>query len=138
MLAVARDLNVPVRVNFEDLGKMPSHAHLADKIDAMGVLSPDVQVHVAPPGAAGVEAVWRAALESLRVGYVSEIQMHVGDASGEMQASVEDWSERVAHTEFLGSGRFKELIRDFGITLIGYRDLRHLQRTGSAPPGRAA
>jgi hypothetical protein len=136
MLAVARDLNVPARVNFDDLRRMPTHSYLAGRVAAAGILSPDVQVRVPPLGAGGAERAWRTALEAVRAGGVSEILTHPAEPSPEMQASIDDWAERVAHTEFLGSPRFRQAIRDLGITLVGYRDLRHLQRTGTPPERR--
>jgi hypothetical protein len=71
-------------------------------------------------------------LAQVPAGKVTEILIHPGDGTPEMQASADDWRVRSADTDFVASPRFQALLRDNGIRLIGYRHLRQLQRASRA------
>jgi predicted glycoside hydrolase/deacetylase ChbG (UPF0249 family) len=68
------------------------------------------------------------ALFSLAPG-VTEVYLHPGIDTDELRASHPDWSNRVEDHAFLANDpSFRDLIERAGVTPIGYRELRALQR----------
>jgi len=90
-----------------------------------GVVSPDHLV-VSPVGAR--RAIERA-LFDLRPG-VTELFLHPAIDTDELRASHPDWAGRVEdHALLCNDPSFVDLIERAGATLIGYRELRELQRS---------
>lgn len=71
---------------------------------------------------------WTHMLNSLEPG-VNELYVHAALDQPEMRALGDAWAQRVADYRFFTVPSTAVLIRDLGITLIGYRSLRELQRT---------
>jgi len=68
------------------------------------------------------------ALFDLRSG-VTEVYLHPALDTDELRASHPDWSNRVEdHTMLTRDPSFADLVERAGVVLIGYRDLRELQR----------
>jgi len=60
---------------------------------------------------------------------VTEVYLHPAIDTDELRASHPDWANRVEDHAFLTSDpSFRDLIERAGVTLIGYRELRELQR----------
>ena len=69
-------------------------------------------------------------MASLRPG-VTEILLHPAVDSPDLRAGFPDWAERVANHQFACSADgLGALVEEHGVTLIGYRELRELQREG--------
>jgi predicted glycoside hydrolase/deacetylase ChbG (UPF0249 family) len=91
-----------------------------------GVISPDYLIRVNRTRST------RAALESLLTNLkpgVTEVVLRPAADSAELRAVVPDWSERVADHELsMSDGSLKALTALDGVHLVGYRELRDLQR----------
>jgi predicted glycoside hydrolase/deacetylase ChbG (UPF0249 family) len=91
-----------------------------------GVLSPDHLVRV------GRRRSSRAALDQLLVDLpagVTEVVLRPAIDTAELRAVTPDWPERVDdHDVALGADSLRALAQRAGVTLIGYRALRDLQR----------
>lgn len=92
-----------------------------------GVVFPDRFVHL--PGA-GVRDAFEKVLSDLQPG-VTEVLAHPAVDSDELRASCPDWSRRVDdHAVLTRDHAYRSLIERVGAVLIGYRELRDLQRAG--------
>ena len=91
-----------------------------------GVVVPDRFVD-APVGSRG--RIMRA-LDALQPG-VTEMLVHPVVDSPTLRATFPDWEERVDDYSFMVSGELGNLLDATGARLIGYRELRELQRAGS-------
>jgi len=91
-----------------------------------GVISPDYLVRVGR--SRSTRAVLESLLTDLRPG-VTEIVLRPAADSAELRAVVPDWAERVAdHKLSMKDGSLRALTALDGVHLIGYRELRELQR----------
>ncbi len=60
---------------------------------------------------------------------VTEIYLHPAVDTDELRASHPDWADRVEdHAYLTGDPTFRDLVERAGVTRIGYRELRELQR----------
>lgn len=93
-----------------------------------GVLFTD-HLLVPPPGAGGRRAIERAMFD-LRPG-VTEIFLHPAADTPELRALAPDWANRVDdHHLLTHDSGFRALVERSGVRLLGYRELRDLQRAG--------
>jgi predicted glycoside hydrolase/deacetylase ChbG (UPF0249 family) len=123
---LAVDFGLPVRMGPAG-GERAVGFPYRDLAAIEGVVFPDHLV-VAPVGAR--HAVERAVFE-LRPG-VTEVYLHPAADTDELRASHPDWAGRVEdHAFCCNDPSFADLVERAGATLIGYRELRELQRNGS-------
>ncbi len=61
---------------------------------------------------------------------VTEISLHPAVDSDELRAACADWSGRVEDHAYLCDPSLRDLVARAGAVLIGWRDLRELQRAG--------
>lgn len=95
-----------------------------------GVLSPDHVVRVAH--SASARRVVDQLLADIRPG-VTELVLRPALDTPELRAVAPDWPERVEdHDLAVKSDSLRALARRVGVTLIGYRSLRDLQRSRAA------
>jgi chitin disaccharide deacetylase len=95
--------------------------------DEEGVLYPDNFVFV--PGVGSRETILKA-IGRLEAG-VTEAYLHPAVDSPELRAMASDWESRVDDYSLLvGNGVLREKIEQAGVTLIGYRQIRDLMRSG--------
>ncbi len=104
----------------------------------LGVLSPDDLIHGSRQEGEAVDAYWKRILGGLGPG-VTELYLHASLGTEESRAITDTWHERAEeHRLFTTDPEVRQIIRDQGIVLIGYRQLRDLQRerrkTVSAAP----
>ena len=122
-LETAVDFGLPLRMapgSAERLIGFPYRRLAAEA----GVVFPDhfVQTH------GGARSRIEAAVASLAPG-VTEVYVHPAVDSDELRASHPDWEARVDdHALVASDPAFVELLERSGVTLIGYRALRDLQR----------
>ena len=96
-----------------------------DLAAAEGVVFPDYFVHTPLGSRRAIERV----LFDLRPG-VTEVYLHPAADSDELRASHPDWAARVEDYALLTQDRsFRDLVERAGATLIGFRELRDLQRS---------
>jgi predicted glycoside hydrolase/deacetylase ChbG (UPF0249 family) len=92
-----------------------------------GVVFPDHFLHVA---GTGTRRVLERALFDLRPG-VTEVYAHPAVDTDELRASHPDWANRVDDHHLLARDRdLRSMAERAGVRLIGYRELRELQRAG--------
>ena len=92
-----------------------------------GVVFPDRFIHLL---GAGVRDAFEKVLSDLRPG-VTEVLAHPAVDSDELRASSPDWPRRVDdHAVLTRDHAYRSLIERVGAVLIGYRELRDLQRSG--------
>jgi len=92
-----------------------------------GVVAPDHFVYV---GGVGSRRVIEAALFDLRPG-VTEMYVHPATDTPEVRAIGTDWAARVDDLHLVcHDSRLRSMFERAGAVLIGYRELRELQRAG--------
>jgi predicted glycoside hydrolase/deacetylase ChbG (UPF0249 family) len=91
-----------------------------------GIVSPD---HLVVTGVGGRQAVERAVMD-LRPG-VTEVYLHPATDHSELRSLAPDWAHRVDdHHLLTADSEFRAAITRAGIVLLGWRELRELQRAG--------
>lgn len=124
-LDLAIEFVLPVRLSSADTERavgFPFRSLAAEE----GVVFPDH--HVATPGV-GARRVVEAAVADLAPG-VTELHLHPAIDSPEQRAFDPCWSQRVDdHHLLCFDTELPDLLRRAGVILIGYRELRDLQRT---------
>jgi chitin disaccharide deacetylase len=125
-LELAVELALPVR-----LANTPSERVVGFPFRALaaeeGVVFPDHVVHVVGTGS---RRALRQALTDLPPG-VTEVRAHPAVDSDELRAISSDWPQRVDdHVALARDAELRALIERSGVVLIGYRELRELQRAG--------
>lgn len=133
-LRVARDYRLPCRMAGRDIMTKALGGYLRDMAEEYGVLCPDKLYLDDPPSIEATEQFWRERIQSLPAGMVSEIYIHCGRDTEEMRATTGSWARRTADTEFFCKPETLAFIREQGVELISYRELRHLQREGAPMP----
>jgi predicted glycoside hydrolase/deacetylase ChbG (UPF0249 family) len=124
-LELAVDFGLPLRMGPAGGERVVGFPY-RDLARAEGVVFPDHLV-MAPVG--GRRVVERALFE-LGPG-VTEVHLHPACDSDELRASHPDWAGRVEdHALVCADPSFPDLIDRAGAELIGYRELRELQRAG--------
>ena len=95
--------------------------------DEEGVAFPDHFVYV---NGVGSRRAIEKALFDLPPG-VTEVYVHPAVDTPELRAVTDDWSSRVDdHALMTDDGGFRALVERTGVELIGFRELRELQRSG--------
>ncbi|HEY1738585.1 MAG TPA: polysaccharide deacetylase family protein [Acidimicrobiia bacterium] len=122
-LEMAVEFRLPLRMagaSAERVVGFPYRKLAADE----GVLFPDHFVHTTMGSRRAIERT----LFDLRPG-VTEVYLHPASDTDELRSSHPDWSTRVEDYVFLTADRsLPDLIDRAGATLIGFRELRDLQR----------
>jgi hypothetical protein len=122
-LELGVDFDLPLRM----AGSEATHAigfPYRDLAEAEGVVFPDHFVYTPVGSRRSVER----ALFDLRSG-VTEVYVHPAVDSDELRASHPDWPGRVEDHAFVcDDPSLPDLLERAGVTLIGYRELRELQR----------
>jgi predicted glycoside hydrolase/deacetylase ChbG (UPF0249 family) len=132
-IRVAKDYNLPCRIAGMNLMGPRGGAYLIDMAAELGVVHPDWLYLDSPPKPEQTEEFWLNRLKEIQPGMVTEIYIHCGMETPEMEATTGSWRTRAADAAFYASPKWLEAIKAEGITLLSYRELRHLQRTGEAP-----
>lgn len=91
-----------------------------------GIIFSDHFVHTPVGDRSKIERI----LASMRPG-VTEIYFHPAVDTDELRASHPDWSGRVSdHNALCNNAAFSQLVAESGATLIGFKELRDVQRAG--------
>jgi chitin disaccharide deacetylase len=126
-LRLAAEFRLPIRIAGRVWMRDMGMGRIIDQADRLGVLSPDHFWYGGPQSPEGTAAYWTNLLRNLQPG-VSELYVHAAVDEPEMRAISDSYAQRVADYEFFTAPPTGALIRDLGITLIGYRALCDLQR----------
>ena len=132
-IRIAKDYNLPCRIAAGMMRKF-GVGYVVDKADALGVLHPDGISLDEPKSVADTERFWKNKLENLPAGKVTELYIHCGRLTPELETIAGSAKRRTADTDFFALPETRAYIRELGIQLISYRELRHLQREGKPMP----
>lgn len=133
-LKVAKDYRLPCRLAGRDLMTKALGGYLLDMAEELGVLGPQKLYMGDPPSIEETENFWKDRIRNLEPGKVSEIYIHCGQDTGEMRATTGSWKRRTADTDFFALPETLAFIKEQGVELISYRELRHLMREGTPMP----
>lgn len=132
-LKIAKSYDLPCRVAGRQTMAQFGGLYLVDMADDMGVLHPDFLFRGGPEKVEDTERYWKEeCLLKLKKGQVSEVFIHAGQETAEMKNTTGTWRQRTADSDFFSKPETVQWIKDQGIELISYRELRELQRTGKA------
>jgi predicted glycoside hydrolase/deacetylase ChbG (UPF0249 family) len=124
---LAAEYRLPIRMAsrawMHDMGM----AGIVELADRLGVLMPDHFWYGGPPAPDDTPAYWTDVLRRLKPG-VSELYIHAAVDDPELRAITDSWAQRPADFRFFAAPATRNLLRDLGIVLMGYRALRELQR----------
>lgn len=126
--ALAREFDLPIRMGNQDVLAQLGGGHLRAELDADGTVYPDYLIHQQRKPGEAVDVYWRRMLTSLRPG-VTELYIHPAVAGDEMQHITNSWQERdTEYRLFTEDQSIRALLKEQGVTVIGWRPLRDLQR----------
>lgn len=131
-LRIAKDYNIPCRVAGRELMRKFNAEYIVDMADEMGLIHPEFLNMDGPKDLEDTETHWKKVLSDLPVGKVSEIFIHCGQVTPEMTATTATAGQRTADTDWFSEPSTQAWIKEQGIELISYRELRYLQREGKA------
>jgi len=126
-LELAVEFQLPVRLGGAETERAAGFP-IRDLAREDGVVFPDHFVRVR--GVGSRRAIERA-LTELQPG-VTEVYAHPAVDTAELRSLAPDWAARVDDLDVVTSpGALGSLVQRAGVRLIGYRELRHLQRAAS-------
>ena len=122
-LDLAVDFDLPLRLSgasTQDLIGFP----FRDLAEEEGIVAPD---HLIYYSGVGGRSAFEQLLEDPRPG-VTEIFLHPATEHAELRALAPDWERRVDDHRMLTSGELRSALERADVHLIGWRELRDLQR----------
>ncbi len=128
-LRLAVEFDLPVRMASQATLEKFNQPGLRAKFAASGILFPDYFVYDELPGESrDVKAFWLKILKNLKPG-VTELYIHAGRPTEELQAITGSWRTRSAEFEtFTTEPEVRQVVDTEKIIRIGYRPVRDLQR----------
>ncbi|MGD0117210.1 MAG: polysaccharide deacetylase family protein [Candidatus Binatus sp.] len=127
---LAAEYRVPIRLASRRRIGIEGMGAILDQLDAAGVVTPDHLVFSGPPSVAQTEAYWTNLIRTLKPG-VTEILCHPAIARDELKTCARDAFQRDADFRYFTSAKARQLVNEEGIKLLGFRELRNLQRQNS-------
>jgi predicted glycoside hydrolase/deacetylase ChbG (UPF0249 family) len=124
---LAAEYRLPIRMARRSWMHHMGMAQIVELADRLGVLSPDHFWFGGPHLPEETATYWTDLLHNLPPG-VNELYVHAAFDEPEMRAIGDAWVQRLADYDFFTAPRTRALLRNLGVTLIGYRALRALQR----------
>lgn len=128
-MKLAREYDLPARGGPKAMiGALPQLAAAFNQAQEMGIIFPDELIHGIRQEGEPVDVFWKRVLRNLEPG-VTELYIHATLATDESKAITGSWADRAEeHRLFTTDPEVRQIIKDQGIVLIGYRQLRDLQR----------
>jgi predicted glycoside hydrolase/deacetylase ChbG (UPF0249 family) len=135
---LAAEYRLPIRLASRRRIGIEGMGAILDQLNAAGVVTPDHLVFSGPPSVSATETYWTNLISTLKPG-VTEILCHPAIARDELKTCARDAHQREADFRFFTSDKARRLVKDEGIQLLGFRELRNLQRQNSksGSPSRA-
>ncbi|MGC2303449.1 polysaccharide deacetylase family protein [Candidatus Binatus sp.] len=134
---LADEYRLPIRLASRKLmrDQMPA---VLDQLDTSGVVTPDHLVFHGPPKVDETESYWTNLIHSLFPG-VTEILCHPAIARDELKTCARDAMQRDADFRYFTSDKTRQLIKNEGVEMVGFRELRDLMRgvSSSGSPSRS-
>lgn len=133
-IRIADSYDLPCRLPGVDLLSAIGQEGLLDLAKELNVLGPEILYMDGPESLEETESWFKDCMSKLPEGKVSELYIHCAVDTPEMHATTGSTERRVADTDFFSDPATLAWIHEQGIELISYRELRQLQRTGTALP----
>jgi predicted glycoside hydrolase/deacetylase ChbG (UPF0249 family) len=124
---LADEYRLPIRLASRRRMRTDGMAAVLDQLDAAGVVTPDHLVFYGPSSVAETESYWTNLLHTLKPG-VTEILCHPAIARDELRSCARDALQREADFHYFTADKTRRLIKDQGVEMIGFRQLRDLMR----------
>jgi len=129
-LKLALDFRLPIRLTPRRVMQQLGMGDILNELDCNGIFYPDNFVHSGPKNLDATESFWTELLRNLKPG-ISEIYCHPALAREELKSCARDWPERQRDFEYFTSEKTRQLLKDEGIELIGYRKLRDAMQSAN-------
>jgi hypothetical protein len=128
-IKLAREFDVPMRGGPRAMvTAVPQLTAAMEQARKLGIVFPDDLIHNARKEGEPIGVFWKRILRSLQPG-VTELYIHANLASDEIKAISGSWPDRAEeHRLFTSDPEVRQIIKDEQVVLIGYRQLRDLQR----------
>jgi len=133
-IRIAASYNLPCRLPGREMLAAFGQEGLLDLAKELNVLGPEVLYMGDPPSLEETASWFKDRMRNIPEGKVSEIYIHCAVDAPEMHATTGSTERRVADTNFFSDPDTLAWIREQGIALISYRELRHLQQNGTPMP----
>jgi len=127
---LAGEYRVPIRLASRRRMGTEGMAAILDRLDASGVVTPDHLVFQGPSSVTETESYWTNLIRTLKPG-VTEILCHPAIARDELKSCARDAFQREADFRYFTSDQTRQLIKDEGVEMVGFRELRDLMRRAS-------
>jgi predicted glycoside hydrolase/deacetylase ChbG (UPF0249 family) len=124
---LANDYRLPIRLASRRRIGTEGMGAILDQLDAAGVVTPDHLVFYGPSSVAETESYWTNLIRTLKPG-VTEILCHPAIARDELRTCARDAMQREADFRYFTSDQTRRLIKDEGVEMVGFRELRDLMR----------
>jgi len=124
---LAAEYRLPIRVVGRRMLEAMGMKHIASLADELGVLYPDHLWYGGPPEPAATSSYWTELMDNLWPG-VTEIFIHPAIADAELRGMTDSAEQREADHRFFMSAETRRRLRELDIELVGYREIRDLQR----------
>jgi chitin disaccharide deacetylase len=124
---LADEYRLPIRLASRRRLGIEGMGAILDQLDAAGVVTPDHLVFYGPSSVAETESYWTNLIRTLKPG-VTEILCHPAIARDELKSCARDAMQRDADYHYFTSDQTRQLIKDEGVEMIGFRELRDLMR----------
>jgi chitin disaccharide deacetylase len=124
---LAEEYRLPIRLASRRRIGTEGMGAILDQLDAAGVVTPDHLVFFGPPSVAETESYWTNLIRTLKPG-LTEILCHPAIARDELKSCARDAKQREADFRYFTSDKTHELIKDEGVEMVGFRELRNLMR----------
>ena len=127
---LAAEYRLPIRLASRRRLGTEGMGAILDQLDAAGVVTPDHLVFYGPSKVDETESYWTNLLRTLKPG-LTEILCHPAIARDELKSCARDAMQREADFRYFTSDKTRQLIKDEGVEMIGFRKLRDLMRRAS-------
>jgi chitin disaccharide deacetylase len=130
---LADEYRLPIRLASRRRIGTEGMGAILDQLDAAGIVTPDHLVFYGPSSVPETESYWTNLIRTLKPG-LTEILCHPALARFELKSCARDALQREADFHYFTSDKTRQLIKDEGVEMVGFRELRDLMRRQSPTP----
>jgi len=128
-LRLAKEYDLPLREASQELLERMAGGHRRAQERAAGILAPDYLMHGMRKEGEPVEVYWKRILRQEIKPGCTELYIHPNLPSDEIKAITGSWQDRAKeYNLFTNDQEVRQILRDQGIILVKYRQLRDAQR----------
>ncbi|HZM87789.1 MAG TPA: polysaccharide deacetylase family protein [Blastocatellia bacterium] len=130
---LAKEFNLPLRMASQVTLALQGGGHQRGQLDADGVVYPDFLIHGNRKPGEPIRDYWKRSISELKPG-VTELYIHASVAGDEIKHITNSWEERAAEYDlFTKDPEVRRILDSQGVSRIGFRALRDLQRKARKP-----